>query len=90
MAAHHHVTVLQALVRDGYRCCFYDYESVRDWPAVKAMAEGAQAQFADIQCCHIFSEGTFQSVDKGGNQACGLVLFQLSSSLSNYQSALKH
>ena len=72
MAAHHHVTVLQALIRDGYRCCLselYDYESARDWPAVKAMAEEAQAGYACTQCCHIFSEGTFQGVDKGGNQA---------------------
>ena len=72
MAAHHHVTVLQALIRDGYRCSLsglYDYESVRTWPAVEAMAEEAQANYSCTQCCHIFSEGTLQSVDEGENQA---------------------
>ena len=40
MAAHHHVTALQALVRDGYECCLsglYDYEPARDWLTVEAM-----------------------------------------------------
>jgi hypothetical protein len=79
MAAHHHVTVLQALVRDGYRCrlCgFYDYKSVQTWPTVKAMAEEAQAGYTYTECCHIFLEGTLQSVDKGEHQARGSVLVQ--------------
>ena len=76
MASHHHVTVLQALIRDGYRCCLsglYDLDSVEAWDDVAAMAELAQTGSTRTQCCHIFSEGTFQSVDKGENQARWLI-----------------
>ena len=70
-AAPHHVTVLQALLRDGYRCClsgFYDYESVQTWPAVEAMAK---PEYVRTECCHILSEGALQNVGEEKNQARG-------------------
>ena len=77
MTAYRHVTVLQALVRDGFRCRVsgrYDYESAQTWPAVKAMANEAQAGYTDTECCHIFSEGTLQSANRGENQVSGSIL----------------
>jgi len=71
---YHRVTVSQALVRDGYRCCLsgcYDYESARAWPAVNAMAKETQSKLAQTECCYIFSEGALQSVSKGEGQARG-------------------
>jgi len=38
------------------------------------MAEEAQAGYTDTECCHIFSEGTLQSVDE--HQVCGLAASQ--------------
>jgi len=74
IVGYHPVTVSQALVRDGYRCCLsgcYDYESARAWPAVNAMAKETQSKLVETECCHIFSEGTLQSVSKGEGQARG-------------------
>lgn len=59
MATYHYVTVLQALVRDGFRCHvsgIYDYESIQTWPAVEAMANEIQVGYTQTECCHIFSD----------------------------------
>ena len=79
MATYHHIAVLQALVRDGYRCQLsglYDWGSVRALLVVQEMAKAAQVKYTDTQCCHIFPEGTLQSVNKGGNQVHGFVLLE--------------
>jgi len=37
------------------------------------MANEAESDYVQTECCHIFSEGTLQSVGKGENQARGVL-----------------
>ncbi len=57
-------------MRDGFRCAIsgaYDRETVEKYPEIEPPdSEG----LLFTECCHIFSEGTLQSINTKPNKVC--------------------